>query len=194
MKSSSSSSLCLGAQPRDNRDTLQYQEAGRQEKVILWRKNTTKNYNKQWSVTVLNQTVYCFIQKLRCTSWSTKHQERSDIVCYQFITLPYVHVSKNTRCHSRHLMAPAVRLGSCPELWLFFCLKEKRGRKGLILLNSPMQSFTMYSGIKAGENNTKIISLNKRLRWASTLGLSDVLRSGVIRNAAWTLTYCHYSS
>lgn len=33
--SSSSSSLCLGAHPRDSRDTLQYQEAGRQEKVIL---------------------------------------------------------------------------------------------------------------------------------------------------------------
>lgn len=42
MKSStSSSSLCLGAQPRDSWDTLQYQEAGRQEKVILWRKNKT---------------------------------------------------------------------------------------------------------------------------------------------------------
>jgi hypothetical protein len=27
--------LCLGTQPRDSKDTLQYQEAGRHEKVIL---------------------------------------------------------------------------------------------------------------------------------------------------------------
>ena len=40
MSSSRKSSLCLGAQPRDSRDTLQYQEAGRQDTVILWRKKT----------------------------------------------------------------------------------------------------------------------------------------------------------
>lgn len=41
MKSSSSSStLCRGAQP--SRETLQYQEAGRQEKVILGEKSMSK--------------------------------------------------------------------------------------------------------------------------------------------------------
>lgn len=41
MKSSSSSStLCRGAQP--SRETLQYQEAGRQEKVILGGKSMRK--------------------------------------------------------------------------------------------------------------------------------------------------------
>lgn len=35
-RSSRRISLCLVAQFRDSRDTLQYQEAGRQDRVILW--------------------------------------------------------------------------------------------------------------------------------------------------------------
>lgn len=42
MRRTSSSTFCRGAQPRDSRDTLRYQEPGRQEKVILWRPNKNR--------------------------------------------------------------------------------------------------------------------------------------------------------
>lgn len=46
MRSSSRSSLCLGAQPTDSRDTLQYQEAGRQDSVILSRRTVVREQRR----------------------------------------------------------------------------------------------------------------------------------------------------
>lgn len=86
-----------------------------------------------WLVWVWVKSVHILLYI--CTS--ARYKADSHRGCYQCVTLPWVHVGRNTSCHSRHLMVPAVWSGSCPEpsAW-----REIRGRDGSLLLNKADMS------------------------------------------------------
>lgn len=67
-RSSSSSTLCRGAQPRGSRVPLQYQEAGRQERVILRGPGTNRNPPSIISTVWAQSSLHPFISYLAMRS------------------------------------------------------------------------------------------------------------------------------